>query len=176
MKNILLCFCALFLVVTLAGAQTDSLAQHTTGTSAGGSNSTEIEYMDQLDSALGPEIAATLAGLAIAAATFLISFTYPVAKKIQDYIKDGAQPNATDMLMYTSARKAVKRLMLSFYCFVAFLVESLTLDMWDEKGSLLEHSGIADMADILSSSGCLGAGLWLLGSGARMIGSIVKEE
>jgi hypothetical protein len=116
-----------------------------------------------------------MAGLSIAAATFLISFAAPIAQKIKEVVDRGGTPAAADTKLMERMKIAVNQLMAAFYVFVGFLVQSLTLDQWDEPGSWLNQYAWAKPTDVVIAAGCLAVGIYLLGSGARTIRSIVIE-
>jgi hypothetical protein len=88
--------------------------------------------------------------------------------------KSGAQAYGDTKLM-DGMKIAVNQLMAAFYVFVGFLVQSLTFDQWDEPGSWLNQYAWGNPGDVVIAAGCLAVGIYLLGSGARTIRSIVIE-
>jgi hypothetical protein len=132
-------------------------------------------YLDRLEHVLDSSLAGTLAGLALAAATFVITFTVPVAERIKRVRSDGGTPGPTDKKTLEKMQTAVKQLMASFYVFVGFLVESLTLDQWAKPGAWLAKYAWAEPADVFFAGGGLVLGIVLLGLGAKTLKSIVIE-
>jgi hypothetical protein len=133
-------------------------------------------WLTLLDKSLDSTLAATLAGLSIAAATFLISMTAPLAEEIEMVRNGNHIPNQVKVDRLEKSKTAIKNLMASFYVFVFLLAESLSLDHMEEPGALLGGSLIANYADIIAATGLLGVGVYLLGQGAISIKSIVIEE
>jgi hypothetical protein len=137
----------------------------------------EFSNMDEFDKSLDPVLAGTLAGLALAAATFLIAFRVSVADRVVRITREGGQAKQADLELLASMKTAVGFLVASFYVFVGLLVESLTVDKWVEPHALL--SGQRDWAlptDVGVAGLTLTSGVVLLGLGAVKISSIVAQE
>ncbi len=132
-------------------------------------------WISRLDNSLDPSLAATLAGLAIAAATFLIAFTLSTRDRIKNILLQGGTPSPKDIEAVNKMEKAAKELMASFFVYIGFLVESLTMDQWEEPGSWLNTMDWAQPTDVILAGGALSVGTYLLGRGALTIKSIVIE-
>jgi hypothetical protein len=117
---------------------------------------------------VNPDLAGTLAGLALAAATFLLAVRGDIAERIRRANLDHGNLADDDTSTLDQIDTAVRRLLISFYVFVALLAESLTLDKWVEPHALLgsQHAW-ALPAEVTLTAITLTTGIGLLGDGAR---------
>jgi len=132
-------------------------------------------YLKRLEHILDSSLAGTLAGLALAAATFAVTFTVPISDKIKRIELDDGKPNKVDVDTLKKMKIAVGRLVMSFYVFVGFLVESLTLAQWAKPGGWLSQYAAAEWASVVLAGGGLVWGTVLLSLGAMSLKSIVLE-
>ena len=131
---------------------------------------------ERVDTSLDSALAATLAGLAAAVATFLLAASAPLASDIAK-IKDlGGSANKEQQARLLKLKNTVNDLLLSFYFFVGMIVESLTLDHWEAPGALLSEQTWAPYADVSIGGALLGAGLYYLGSGTRALRDLLLED
>ncbi len=131
-------------------------------------------WFESIDAALDTSLAATMAGLAIAAATFLLSLAGAQADKIQQLT--AAQVSTVKAKeVQKKMKKGANDLMWSFYFFVVFLLESVTLDKWEADGGFLTGIGLAEWGDVGIAGFCFAGGLFLLWRGANGIRAIVLE-
>lgn len=133
-------------------------------------------YLDQLEDVLDSSLAGMLAGLALAAATFAVVFTVPLSEKIRTIRFNGGTPKAADLKTHASMQTAVKSLVLSFYFFVGFLIESLTVAEFAKPGGWFAKEALAEWTSDLAGGAGLAVGLFLLIRGAKALRSIVVTD
>ncbi|MBZ0203654.1 MAG: hypothetical protein K8I03_11620 [Ignavibacteria bacterium] len=125
------------------------------------------QYFSQIDKTLDTTLAATLAGLSLAISTFLLTLVISAEDKFNVItINRGEIPDYLRMQV-VELKKALRNVLIAFYCFVGVIVESLTLDMWEEPNSLLGNIEWANLTDIGLSLGLFGFGLFFLSLGAK---------
>jgi hypothetical protein len=168
--------------------------------------------LSALDQAESVAVAATLAGLSITAASFLTNIaktrtedTAAAKAKHEEALKDvekAKKPDDKEMLvgaakfmearyaeaqhLSDSSSRAMSRLLFGFFCFVAYLVESLSLDPIVEPGllqatraSLLTYPNLL-ILDVALSALFFGGGVWAICMSARdmlkLVPKIEKSE
>lgn len=133
-------------------------------------------YFDKLDAALEPNIAATLAGLSLAALALIISLvSAQITKMGKDYEEELDSGNESphkekNRTKLKKLKSSVFNLKWSFYCFVGFLAETLTIDIWEEKNGFLNPYSFAEPLDLVLSGGLLSFGIYFLTVGAKKMG------
>lgn len=134
-------------------------------------------WLDRLDKSLDATLAATMAGVALAAAVFLVGFFAPVKEEAKQILSTGnytLTDGAKDQLK--EAEKGVEQLVLSFYAFILLVGESLTFDQWEEPGAWLGGYDSLNYADIVGAGGLFLLGTLLLYRGAVTIKKIIIDK
>jgi hypothetical protein len=135
-----------------------------------------ISWYNSLDEPLDTTLAATMAALAIAVVSFLISFTHAEMGRINTILTNGGLLTEDDIHYAKTVKRGIEQIMLSFYFFLVFLVESLTLDEWEEPYGWLGQYDWANGLDLALASGAFAVGLVLLTLGVGTMKSMVDYK
>jgi hypothetical protein len=109
--------------------------------------------LQEIDRALDASLSATLAGLALAAATFMTV--------VEQSLRGGDTLGIERRLVL--AQSAQRDLLVAFYCFLVALTANLSLDAARFPGGGFD---IVGAADLLASGGAIAAGMAALTSGS----------
>lgn len=72
-------------------------------------------------------------------------------------------------------RGALLSIKFSFFCFVVFLIESLTYDIWEERYDLIHDiNSYKEIIDVSISGGSLAFGIVLISIGAYKMGKDIN--
>lgn len=143
--------------------------------------------LEKLDEILNADLAATLAGLTLAALALLISMVYPLRDRIsklevemrsaqtEEYRRGLAIEKELYADRLTAAGTIIDNMYRAFFCFIMFLFETLTLDVAAEKNLALMGIPYALPADLMISGGLILAGIIFMSIGAREMKPLVKS-
>jgi hypothetical protein len=123
--------------------------------------------LQALDKELNPPLAATLAGISLTGAIFLIGFVVSIRATINT-----VSPFHSTIIFFSErARIGIHDLLYSFASFLSFLIQTLSMDVYihsDAESVLLDMPPPAWLvADVGSGNFFTAIGLYYLGQGAR---------
>lgn len=121
-------------------------------------------WWDNLDEALDSSLTATLAGLALAAAAFLLSLE---SKTTNDAL------SKRDFSSLDQLNLAIKYLVWSFYSFIVALVDTLTFDPATDLG---EEWTWKSFTDLIASGGGTAVGIVLMTIGGYKLHQLVSPK
>lgn len=150
-------------------------------------NQENPKWFARVDKVFDSSLAATLAGLALAAAAFLFSFGQRIEDEFEEnkrnYNPHGVSENGETEKFIETAKKITKRLndaeiatvhmIKAFFFFVVVLITSLTIDTQTDGGNGWTWQFTTDF--ILSISG-MTFGITRMSLGARQLLNIIKES
>lgn len=146
------------------------------------------EELEKLDGVLDASLAATLAGLSLAALALFLSVSTPVKEKItklkgdQDETRSDKYRSAIKEEIFLIEKKlvlineSIVAMYKSFIFFLLFLLETLTLDIVAEKNICFMDIPYTLPADLLLSGGFILGGIVFMWISANKMKSIISFE
>lgn len=143
----------------------------------------EPSFIRQLDKALEPNIAATLAGLSLAALIFAVSLipalsnAYNQATQLAIGVAFTAEAKAElvarEERKLNKIRSAAEDLKLALFSFISFLALSFSVDILASPDDLSSKISVAEYLDVAISGSALAFGIFKITVGAKKIGNAI---
>lgn len=128
-------------------------------------------FLANLDDALEPSLALTLAGLAVTVSVFLTGALATLANDIQKTKEKGGQPSEWQLNRMRSIKASIRYLFISFYVLLLSSLEGLSFDQLvgvDNMPNLLK-------VELVLSSLLTGVGLLFFWLGAKEVASLMRD-
>lgn len=145
----------------------------------------ESSFIRQLDKALEPNIAATLAGLSLAALIFAVSLIPAQSNEhyqsTQKIIGGAFTAEAKDELVAREKGKldkitsAAEDLKLALFSFITFLALTFSVDILASPDNLSSKISAAEYLDVAISGSALAFGVFKITLGAKKIGEAILK-
>jgi len=135
------------------------------------------EWLQRISAVLDASLAASLAGLAIAVAVFLLAYVAPVVKDIEEIRMRGGNPKQEKVQEKNSCETATQQAFRAFYFFVGFLIEGVTVHPLAQAQAqeITRYTVTLVSLDVAAAGSCLAAGLIFLWRSANTMRTLVMS-
>lgn len=137
------------------------------------------ESLQKLDQVLSADLAATLAGLSLAALALLLTLAVPIKDKVSKLKKEKLDGESEKYKIgieeeikinqnkLEEIEDIIKNIYRSFFWFICFLLETLSVDVFAEKQIAFMDIPYVLPVEVLVSGGFILAGVSFMGIGAK---------
>lgn len=139
---------------------------------------TEETFWQSLDKTLDATLAGTLAGLSLAVLAFVFTLAEPIDNKIKTLEKSRTDAQTPEhrkgideeinyfTVKQTKLKTVIGSIYKSVFCFLFFLLMTMSIDIVADKATLLQELPFDDVADLLLTGSPLVIGIIFLWRGA----------